>query len=135
MTEEQRVLSGLRMENAHATLAEGRLLLESGMVRGSVNRAYDAAFYAARSILATRGLDAAKHSTIISLFDREFVKPNILPRDLSKTLHDFFDARQVGDYRDRMPTTIEVAAELTDRATHFVERVAVLLEQLEPPAG
>lgn len=88
------------MECARRTLEDGRLLLSQGSARSALNRAYYSAFYAARALLATRKLDSAKHSGVMSLFDREFVKTGLVERVHSKALHDLFDSRQEGDYAD-----------------------------------
>ncbi|NJN63373.1 MAG: hypothetical protein HC795_19310 [Coleofasciculaceae cyanobacterium RL_1_1] len=37
-------------------------------------------FYALLGLLATKGLGTSKHSGVISLFDREFVRTGIFPR-------------------------------------------------------
>lgn len=55
-------------------------------------------FYATLALLATRRLGTSKHGSVISLFDREFVKTGLLPREQSKAFHLAFDRRQVYDY-------------------------------------
>ena len=59
---------------ASETLLEAKLLFETGHFNGSVNRLYYAAFYAARALLAIKGLDSSKHSGVISLFNGEFLQ-------------------------------------------------------------
>ncbi|MBI3922889.1 MAG: HEPN domain-containing protein [Armatimonadetes bacterium] len=100
MTEEQRAVARWRIENARRTLEDGGFLATRGSFRSSLNRSYYAAFYAARALLATRSLDSAKHSGVIALLDREFVKPGTIEREHGKALHDLFDSRQEGDYAD-----------------------------------
>ena len=55
-------------------------------------------FYATLALLATRRLGTSKHSGVLALFDREFVKTGLLPRQLSESLHLAFERRQVHDY-------------------------------------
>ena len=59
-----------RMEQAHETLREAEILLGEAALRGTVNRAYYAMFYALLALLAIRQLGTSKHSGAISLFDR-----------------------------------------------------------------
>ncbi len=86
MNEEFLALARFRVNRAKETLSETSLLLDAGHLNGAVNRLYYAAFYAARAILATKGLDSSKHSGVISLFNREFVKEGITPGFMEKPL-------------------------------------------------
>ncbi len=52
-----------------------------------------AAFYAARAILATLGLDSPKHSGVIALFNRHFVKSQLVPTDAARVLVRSFEKR------------------------------------------
>ncbi len=63
-------LSQWRLEKAEKTFIEGDQLLKLGFYNGAINRFYYAAFHAARALLATKNLDSAKHSGVISLFNR-----------------------------------------------------------------
>ncbi len=76
-----------RMQQAYDTLEEGRILLDASALRGTVNRAYYAMFYALLALLATKQLGTSRHSGALSLFDREFVKPGLFPPELSRLLH------------------------------------------------
>lgn len=79
-TQQLRALLTYRLEQADETLREANILLSAGALRGAVNRAYYAMFYAALALLATRQLGSSKHSGVLALFDREFVKPGAMPR-------------------------------------------------------
>lgn len=67
---------------------------------GAVNRFYYAAFYAARSLLALRELDSSRHSGVISLFQKHFVKPGLITTDKAKALPRAFEKRQKSDHGD-----------------------------------
>jgi len=109
-----------RMEQAHETLRESEILLAEAALRGAANRAYYAMFYALLALLATRQLGTSKHSGAISLFDREFVKTGLFPRELSRALHLAFDRRQKHDYGEMIPLTQEIAKETLHDARMFV---------------
>ncbi|NEQ34505.1 MAG: HEPN domain-containing protein [Leptolyngbya sp. SIO4C5] len=87
-----------RLNEAEETLREAEILLDQSAFRGSVNRSYYAMFYAVVGLLATRGLGTSKHSGVMGLFDREFVKTGIFSKELSRSLHRAFDERQASDY-------------------------------------
>lgn len=89
-----------RLEQADQTLQEAEVLAKTALWRGAANRSYYAMFYAVLALLATRKLGTSKHSSVLALFDREFVKPGLLPKELSRTLHQAFDLRQDQDYSE-----------------------------------
>jgi uncharacterized protein (UPF0332 family) len=70
-----------RLHQAAEALVAARTLLAAALYRDSVNRAYYAMFYALLAVLVTRKLGTSKHSSAIELFDREFVKSGIFPKE------------------------------------------------------
>jgi len=85
------------MAQARETLAEADQLLASQAFRGAVNRSYYAAFYAARARLATRDMDAGRHTGLITLFQQHFVKTGLVPAETGKVLARAFEKRQNSD--------------------------------------
>lgn len=119
-----------RLEQAYETLHEAEILLDRAALRGTVNRAYYAMFYALLALLATKRLGTSKHSGAISLFDREFVKSGLFPRELSRALHLAFERRQSHDYGEMVPITPEIAQETVDDARTFVGAVETYLRSM-----
>ena len=122
-----RLLVSYRLNEARETLREAEILLAQSAFRGSVNRSYYAMFYAVLGLLATRGLGTSKHSGVIGLFDREFVKLGVLPKELSRSLHRAFDERQANDYGEMLEPDEELAAGLLNQAQVFVNAIEVQL--------
>ena len=77
MTENVRALVSYQLEQAEESLTAGRILLERGLFRPSVNRAYYAMFYSVLALLTTRKEETSKHSRAIALFDKEFIKAGV----------------------------------------------------------
>ncbi|GIW89833.1 MAG: hypothetical protein KatS3mg109_0265 [Pirellulaceae bacterium] len=99
MTRENRkALVAHRLEQADESLNAARLLLKDGFLRSAVNRAYYCMFYAILALLAAEKKETSKHSGAIALFDRDYVKPGIFPKELSRAVHEAFDLRQRADY-------------------------------------
>ncbi|MHB1406386.1 MAG: HEPN domain-containing protein [Desulfitobacteriaceae bacterium] len=90
-------LSRWRIEKADKTFVEGEKLLALGLYNGAINRFYYAAFHAARALLATKQLDSSKHSGVIALFNREFVKAGIVSKEAGKILSTTFSLRSEAD--------------------------------------
>jgi uncharacterized protein len=130
MTGNLRDLSDYRLSQARDTLCEADVLLREGMsLRSVMNRLYYAMFYTVLALLQTKQLGTSKHSGAISLFDREFVKPGIFPRELSKALHRAFELRQKGDYLEDAEITDSDIEELRPLAEEFVDRAKNVIEQ------
>jgi uncharacterized protein (UPF0332 family) len=123
MDERLRGLIGLRMDQATETLQEAHILIAEHAGRGAVSRAYYAMFYAVLALLATKGLGSSKHSGTISLFDREFVKPGDLPKELSRALHMAFERRQQADYGELTQLDEPTATRAIEEAEMFIQKV------------
>jgi uncharacterized protein (UPF0332 family) len=128
--EQMETLLHYRMDQARETLREAGILLEASALRGTINRTYYAMFYAVLALLATQTIGASKHSAIISLFDREFVKTGVFPRGMSRTLHVAFDRRQTHDYGETAPITRQTAEEALADASVFVAAIEAYLRTL-----
>jgi len=98
--EEIRVLALHRLARAREAFAEGEQLLMTGALTGATNRLYYAAFHAARALLATREVDSSKHSGVILLFQRHFVRTGLFAASVAQALPRAFEKRQKTDYAD-----------------------------------
>ncbi len=116
-----------RLKQAHETLHEADILFRESALRGAINRAYYAMFYAVLALLATKQIGTSKHSGVLALFDREFVKTGLFPRELSRSLHLAFDRRQTYDYGEMTPITQQIAKETLTDARAFVMAVETYL--------
>lgn len=118
-----------RMERAEESLAEAELLYNEGKsYRGAVNRAYYAMFYSVLALLAKQGKGTSKHSGAMALFDLNFIKPGIFPKEMGKALHRIFDLRQMGDYRDLFQIDQKKAESALKTSREFVEKVKEYLK-------
>ena len=86
-------------------------------------------FYGVLALLATRGLGTSKHSGAIALFDREFVKTGLFPKNLSGWIHDAFEKRLEADYADMAQVNRDDAVSLLQEGTDFVAAVRTYLER------
>jgi uncharacterized protein (UPF0332 family) len=102
MTDRESLFS-YRLNQAEETLTEAeRMLSENFSPRSITNRAYYSMFYALMVLFikADVRLTTSKHQGVISLFDREFVKPGLFDKKYSAMLHGTFDERLEGDYKE-----------------------------------
>jgi len=124
-----RDLINFRLEQAKETLREAEVLLEAEAWRGAINRAYYAMFYGALAALATGQFGSSKHTGVIALFDREYVRPGTLPRSLSRSLHVAFDLRQTHDYGETNAPDEETAGSLVSEARAFILAIDTYLHE------
>ena len=118
-----------RIARAHASLAEADLLVEGRRLSGAMNRLYYAAFYAARSLLATRGLDSSRHSGVISLFQQHFVRTGVIASDTARVLPRAFEKRQTSDYDDFSEPSNEEVLSLRGQVHAFLHAREEVLKQ------
>ena len=128
MNQHQKELALYRLSRAHETIEDARLLLEQGRLPAAANRIYYAMFYAATAVLITKGLSSSRHTGIISLFHREFVKTCLFPADLAQFIDVAFDERLESDYGDYVrPERIELERLLVS-AGQFVAKAEELVQ-------
>lgn len=124
-----KALVAYRVGQADEALQSATLLLEDDLLRSALNRAYYAMFYAILALLASQKKETSKHAGAIALFDRDYVKPGIFPRELSRWVHDGFDLRQRSDYAVRYVPSREETEELINNAASFVRQVRQWLKE------
>jgi len=100
MKKEMRELVNYRLHRATETLDDARLLLNNEKLFSAVNRIYYALFYAVSALLLTKGLSSAKHSGILSLFNKEFISNGKIDKKWGRYYYEMFDFRQKADYKD-----------------------------------
>ena len=121
MTDNRKSLIEYRLSQAKDSIQEADILQQSGMsLRSVMNRLYYSMFYTVLALLQNKELGTSKHSAAISLFDREYVKPGIFPREMSKALHRAFELRQIGDYMEETEVISNDINEIRPMAEEFV---------------
>jgi len=87
--------------------------LRAGIHRKALHSLYFAAFHAVRSLLASRGIEAATQSGVRLAFALSFVKPGTVSRAGAKILSELQSVRERADYQ------VEHAYDATDVVRHF----------------
>jgi uncharacterized protein (UPF0332 family) len=105
-------------------------LFRDGRFDGSVNRSYYAVFSAMRALLATKALDSKKHSGVISLFNRHFVKSGVLRKGTSSVIEQAKVSREKADYEDYVEISDEEAKHQLENARGFISEVEKTLSNI-----
>ena len=98
------------LERAETNLRAARDLLDKEYNDIASSRAYYAAFYVASALLLNEGIDTSKHSGVIALIHRHFVKTAKLDKTQGRNINLLFELRNVGDYGVSMHVASDDAA-------------------------
>ena len=100
LSEEVLDLSKLRLNIAKERISFAKEIFKIGDYKTVANRSYYAVFSAMRAVLALDNIDSKKHSGVIAEFRKNYLKTEILPKDLSLTIDELVEVRQGSDYDD-----------------------------------
>lgn len=129
MTKGQEDLIRYKLSRAEETLEEARVMLQTNHPYGAANRIYYACFYAVTALLLTRNLSSSKHSGVIALFNRHFVKPGLIPVDMGKFYSRTFDNRTESDYADLVEIEKQDTREELAHAEEFISAIIALINK------
>lgn len=119
---DKKALIQYRLDQAKEVLKDAHALYDLKRTPISiVNRAYYSMFYAVLALMISIDKNTVKHQGVLSFFDEYFIKTKIFPKEMSKLIHDAFESRQEGDYRETSKVDREVAKEILQSADIFLE--------------
>lgn len=122
-------LSKYRFESGLEALDDARLMYENGRYKNALNRAYYAILHSIRAVNALDGFDSSKHSGVIAHFNKNYVKEDIFPKDLSKIIRLASENREKADYLDFFVASKEEAFKQIERAEQFLEVIEPYLKE------
>lgn len=115
-----------RLKQAEETLVDAHKMIESRLSPRSItNRAYYTMFYAILALFLKTGINikSSKHTGVISTFDMEFIKTGKIDKRYSRMLHDVFNTRIEGDYKEYVEMTADDAIEHVKSAEEFLKSI------------
>lgn len=128
MKDELKALIIYRLQEAKESYEEALILIENRKYRGALNRIYYSMFYATLALLASKQLSPSKHSGVISLFHREFVKKGFISPQVAKFLDIAFNLRTKSDYKDFETPEDYKVRELLGEAEEFIQAIECILK-------
>ncbi len=124
-------LAGYRMDRAKEMLVAARENLEIGQYETSLNRSYYAIFHAMRAMNILKGFDSSKHSGVIAFFNKEYLKENILDRNLSIVIKNSAFLREKSDYDDFYIASKQEAEKQLEEAERFLDAVEIAMNKMK----
>ena len=113
-----------RIQQAEESLDEAKyLFIGRKSPRSVINRAYYAMFYSILALLIFEQYASSKHSGVLSYFNSQFVKTELIEKDLGRAVNKAFDLRQRGDYREEVDLRREMVEPFLDQARKFIQAV------------
>ena len=128
MNKEIRILIKYRLLRADETLEDAGILFNHHKLFSTVNRIYYAMFYSVAALLLSKGLSSSKHSGLMGLFNREFVKSGLIDKELGRFYNEMFEFRQKSDYKDLVKFEIKEVRLWLSRAGEFITAVQGLIK-------
>ena len=129
MTQGSEDLVKYKLERSGETLEEAKIMLRSSHLFGAANRIYYACFYAVSALLLSKDLSSHKHSGVLSLFNRHFVKTGLIPVELGKFYSRLFDTRIESDYADLVTIDLKEIQDNLKTAEIFIPAVKSLIKE------
>lgn len=127
---ERETLFTYRLQEAEETLDDAVQMLDGNLSpRSVVNRAYYAMFYAVLALFIRFETihRTSKHSGIIGIFNKEFVRTGKIEVRFAKMLNNIFEARLEGDYKGFIELTHDHAKDAVEKAREFVAAIKELI--------
>ena len=121
-------LIAYRLSRADESLTDARVLLSAGSLHGAVNRLYYACFYAVSALMLQRDLSSSKHSGVLSVFNRQFVKGGLVDEADGQLYNNLYADRGRGDYQDHIVFDRAKVAEWSEQAGLFVAHLKALID-------
>ena len=121
-------LSKYRIDKAQKDLESAEILLNKKLYAQSINRSYYPIFHSVRALLAFERFDSRKHSGIISYFNKNFIKTNLIKVKYSEILMKAEKIRTECDYDDFYMVDESSAQAQFDNAKSFLLRIKNYIE-------
>jgi uncharacterized protein (UPF0332 family) len=87
-------------------------------------------FYEVSALLLIDDLSSSKHSGIISIFQKHYVKNERVKKETGKFYKEIFEKRQLSDYDDFTEVNEEDIAQWLIQAENFIKEIEEIIEKL-----
>jgi uncharacterized protein (UPF0332 family) len=125
---DKQALIEYRIERSLETIIEAEKAIRDNHLHLAANRIYYSIFYIVSALAIKNNFSTSKHSTLLSWFNREFVKKNIIKDDIGKIYNKAFQNRMKGDYDDLISFSKESISESFSQMKLFVKEIKQLIK-------
>lgn len=129
LIERKKEYASYRLARAKEEYETAVILFDTGHYRAANNRAYYSIFHAMRAVLAFDGYDSKKHSGIIAVFRKDYIKTAVFDISLSDIIGTASEIRNASDYDDMFITDKAETAEQIQNAKVFLDQISSYVEK------
>lgn len=123
-------LAKYRIQRAFENKGDAELLLKSEKIGDSVNRIYQANYYAVKSLLAIKMKDSSKNQIVLQMFSEHFLQNGSVPREYGEILERSYRMRAEGEHRAEVKLERRDAESLMRDCEKFLCFVREFLKQI-----
>lgn len=125
--EERKLLVEFEIEKAHKLIEQFTILENAELWDTLANRVYYAVFHAVTALLIMNGLHAGSHQGVSVLFNKHFVKENLVDEKYGRLLARLENMREKSDYTCLFETTKEEVMPMIPQAKEMISIIENLI--------
>lgn len=126
--EERTVLVEFEIEKAHKLINQFPILKDAKLWDTLSNRIYYSVFHAVTALLIKNGLHAGSHQGVSVLFNKHFVKENLIDEKYGRLLARLENMREKSDYTCLFETTEDEVLPMIPQAKEMVSIIENLIK-------
>lgn len=126
--EERKLLVEFEVEKAHKLIDQFPILESAELWDTLANRVYYAVFHAVTALLIKNGLHAGSHQGVSVLFNKHFVKENLIDEKYGRLLARLENMREKSDYTCLFETTEDEVLPMIPQAKEMVSIIDNLIK-------
>lgn len=124
LIERKKEYASYRLARAKEEYETAVILFDTGHFRAANNRAYYSIFHSMRAVLAFDGYDSKKHSGIIAVFRKDYIKTGVFDVALSDIIGMASEIRNASDYDDMFIADKAETEEQIQNAKVFLNEIS-----------
>lgn len=128
-------LCNYRIDQAKETINVAKLCFENGHYKDAINRAYYAAFYAVKAVLALDNIDFKRHKDVVATFNRDYIASGMYEKEIGRLLSRLQKKRENSDYDDFYIASKEEAEDQIKFAEQIVMSITNKIGKQEQKNG
>lgn len=125
--DERKLLVEFEIEKAHKLIEQFTILENAELWDTLANRVYYAVFHAVTALLIMNGLHAGSHQGVSVLFNKHFVKENLVDEKYGRLLARLENMREKSDYTCLFETTKEEVMPMIPQAKEMISIIENLI--------
>ena len=127
--EERATLVALELKKARETYEDISILLNANRLNGAANRMYYAVFHAVCALLINDGHQVNTHKGSHALFNLNYIKTGILPKEYGLLYNQLQTMREESDYNCAYDVDIDELQQRLEPAKSFIDDIEKLINK------